>query len=271
MQDNAIMLKGDQVDLEEATGEIKAVFATLDVIDRDGDVLLPKSIGTQRVRLSAYGHQSWAGAMPIGKGEVVEQGNEAIFAGRVFLDMPHAKEQFDLVRNMGDLQEWSFSLQDVVAENAQRDGKSVRMIKSVRVHEVSPVFAGAGLDTRLLHAKQGLDDCRCKELRDENQALKTMIEGMRTEEARRLVRAFSHTKGESLARYLEQQMGDDRSEAVMRMAQEAGISENTVNQILRGEIECPPRDRLQGFAEALGVSVSSVISAAEQDGCSYDE
>lgn len=270
MQDDAILLKGDAVTLNEATGEIRAVFATLDVIDRDGDVLLPKSIGTQRVRLSSYGHQSWAGAMPIGKGEAVEQGNEAIFAGRVFLDMPHAKEQFDLVRNMGDLQEWSFSLQDVVSDNVQRDGKSVRMIKSVRVHEVSPVFAGAGLHTRLLHAK-GLDDCRCKELCDENQALKTMIEDMRAEEARRLVSSFSHTKGESLAAYLEQQMGDDRSEAVMRMAQEAGISESTVNQILRGEIDCPPRDRLQGFAEALGVSVSSVISAAEQDGCSYDE
>ena len=41
--------------------------------------------------------------------------------------------------------------------------------------------------------------------------------------------------------------------------------------ILSGTIDCPPRSRLEGFAELLGVSVNRLIRAAEDDGCSnYD-
>jgi hypothetical protein len=62
-----------------------------------------------------------------------------------------------------------------------------------------------------------------------------------------------------------------RSEIIAAMASAAGISESTVNQILNGGIDCPPRERLSGFAEALSVSLSSLISAAESDGCTYSE
>ena len=81
------------------------------------------------------------------------------------------------------------------------------------------------------------------------------------------------TKGETLAMLLNDAIGDgdDRADTITMMATAAGVDENTVNQILDGEIDCPPMDRLEGFAEALsGVSLSSLIEAAESDGCSYD-
>ena len=81
------------------------------------------------------------------------------------------------------------------------------------------------------------------------------------------------TKGENLAMLLNNAIGDgdDRADTIDMMATAAGIEASTVNQILDGEIDCPTMDRLEGFAEALsGVSLSSLIEAAESDGCNYD-
>ena len=61
-----------------------------------------------------------------------------------------------------------------------------------------------------------------------------------------------------------------RSDIIAAIASAAGISESTVNQILNGSINCPPRERLSGFASALSVSLSSLITAAEGDGCNYE-
>lgn len=70
---------------------------------------------------------------------------------------------------------------------------------------------------------------------------------------------------------IDERTTDERSRAdiIEDMAREAGISVGTVNQILRGEIDCPPRDRLEGFARALDVPVARLIAAAEEDGCDY--
>ena len=53
------------------------------------------------------------------------------------------------------------------------------------------------------------------------------------------------------------------SELIDRMAAAAGIEAGTVRQILRGEIETPPKQRLQGFAEVLGVALSNLEDAVE--------
>lgn len=52
---------------------------------------------------------------------------------------------------------------------------------------------------------------------------------------------------------------------VERMAREAGIEPGTVQQILRGEIETPPRERLAGFARVLGVSLETLTDAVGGD------
>lgn len=53
---------------------------------------------------------------------------------------------------------------------------------------------------------------------------------------------------------------DDRSDLIDRMASAGGIARDTMLAILAGDIETPPDNRLQGFAEALGVSFDSLKS-----------
>lgn len=83
--------------------------------------------------------------------------------------------------------------------------------------------------------------------------------------------------GERLARLLNDLIDDrtdddtDRADVILRMADAAGISPSTVNQILTGAIICPPLDRLAGFARALNVPLSRLRSAAESDGCEYGD
>lgn len=64
---------------------------------------------------------------------------------------------------------------------------------------------------------------------------------------------------------------DERSDLISRMGSEAGITHSTVNQILNEGIDCPPIERLRGFARALSVSLDSLLAAARRDGCDYSE
>lgn len=53
---------------------------------------------------------------------------------------------------------------------------------------------------------------------------------------------------------------DEKSTLIDSMASAAGIERDTVLQILRGDIETPPENRLQGFADVLGLSFDSLKS-----------
>jgi hypothetical protein len=83
--------------------------------------------------------------------------------------------------------------------------------------------------------------------------------------------------GQNLADFLNGQIDEmvtdnmPRSDIIAEMASTAGIESGTVNQILDGSIDCPPLDRLESFADVLPVSLSAITSAAEGDGCSYEE
>lgn len=72
---------------------------------------------------------------------------------------------------------------------------------------------------------------------------------------------------------IDDQVTEDRTRAdiIADMAQAAGIDESTVNDILNANINCPPTDRLQGFAESLDVAADTIIAAFEQDGCAYGD
>lgn len=71
---------------------------------------------------------------------------------------------------------------------------------------------------------------------------------------------------------IEAQVTEDRTRAdvIEDMAQAAGIDSGTVNSILNADIDCPPLERLDGFAEVLDVSADSLRRAAGEDGCEYD-
>jgi len=85
---------------------------------------------------------------------------------------------------------------------------------------------------------------------------------------------FGESLASALSSAIEAAITDDtdRAAVIERMGSEAGIDAGTVNQILAGEINCPPLDRLEGFARALpAASLSELRSAAESDGCSYSD
>jgi hypothetical protein len=141
------------------SGQVEAVFATLGVIDHDGDVLTKGAFTDGApVVISAYGHGSHMGALPIGKGRIVMSDTEARMVGQFFMDTSHGRDAFHTVKNLsGDdsLQEWSFSLRDIESHAEQLDGREANVITRVAVKEVSPVLEGAGIATRTVAAKAG--------------------------------------------------------------------------------------------------------------------
>lgn len=138
------------------TGEVEAVFATVGVKDHDGDIILPGAIkdGTT-VAISAFGHSVWKGNAPAGVGTIHEEAGELILKGRYFLDTDHGRNDFHTVKGLAEAGkgEWSFGLLNIVATKGTHNGVSGNLIKSVDVPEVSPVFIGAGINTRTLVAK----------------------------------------------------------------------------------------------------------------------
>jgi hypothetical protein len=137
-------------------GEVSAVFATFGVTDKDGDITDPKAFteGAQ-VAISAYGHKSWEGQLPVGVGTIRTDGEKAIMDGRFFLDTTAGRDTFNALKGMSEAgipSEWSYGFDVLDSEPAQKDGAK-RLLKSMKVYEVSPVLLGAGVDTRTLAIK----------------------------------------------------------------------------------------------------------------------
>jgi prohead serine protease len=147
-------LKGLKI-TDESQGLVEAVIATLDVIDSDGDVTLKGAIDDGApVRISAYNHQSWKGALPVGRGTVHEIGSEIVLKGEFFLTTSHGRDTFETVKGLGDLGEWSYGFDTLDEERGEKDGKRVNFLKKLVVHEASPVLLGAGVDTRTVAVKE---------------------------------------------------------------------------------------------------------------------
>jgi len=150
--------KSLRVEVKDADkGEVEAVFSTLNVVDSDDDVTLPGAFEKgAEVLISAYGHKTWMGALPVGLGSIKEEGNEAILAGHFWLDTINGADTFKTVKNAKQLQEWSYGYDPTKYSYGEHEGKRVRFLEQVKVHEVSPVMLGAGVGTRTLSAKSSL-------------------------------------------------------------------------------------------------------------------
>jgi len=142
-------------------GEVQAVFSTFDVVDFDGDVTKKDAFTSgAAVRISAWGHTSHGAALPVGKGRIRTTPREAILDGRFFLDTAAGRDTFTVVKEMGDLQEWSYGYEPIKFHFGNFEGRKVRFLEQVRVDEVSPVLRGAGVGTRTLGVK--CDSCAAK-------------------------------------------------------------------------------------------------------------
>lgn len=140
---------------DETKGEVAAVFSTFGVVDHDGDVTDVKAFedGAKCI-ISAYNHQSWQGAMPVGKGIIRVGQKEAVMEGQFFMNTTHGRDAFETVKGIAELQEWSYGFDVLESDPAEFEGKSVRMLKKLKVHEVSPVMRGAGVGTHTIGVKK---------------------------------------------------------------------------------------------------------------------
>lgn len=135
-------------------GLVTAVISTFGVIDLDGDVTSKASFTDGAdVVVSGYGHTSWDGELPLGKGTIRTTDTEAIADLELFLDLPHAAAAFGVIKRLGPLQEWSYSLEKTVSHFGELNGQECRFIDSTFVKEVSPVLRGASIATRTLAVK----------------------------------------------------------------------------------------------------------------------
>jgi len=145
-----------EVKADSETGEVEAIFATLNVIDHDGDVTLPGAFGKQRVVIEAWNHNLQA--PPVGKGVIRERESEAILDGMFFLDTASGQEHHRVVKALEDQQEWSYTFRILDAEPGTHDGVEVRLLKSLEVAGVGPVTRGAGINTRTVAVKSAESD-----------------------------------------------------------------------------------------------------------------
>lgn len=139
-------------------GEFVGRVARLNKIDADGDVTLPGAFGNSQVAPIHIGHR-WD-MLALGKVRLTEEGDEVIARGKINLAMSGGRQlyeamKFDAAHPPQTTQfSYGFSLRDF--EHGLFEGKGVRFLKAVKVHEVSVVVAGAG-DTALVAVKQDQD------------------------------------------------------------------------------------------------------------------
>jgi hypothetical protein len=136
-----------------ADGSFTALFSKFNDIDKQGDLTLPGAFGDQKVIISAYGHTSWDGALPVGKGRIFESAEGGVVEAKFFLDTIAGKDTYTTITNVGELQEFSYSLPEIESEMRTIDGENVRILKKITVNEVSPVLRGAGNGTHLIDIK----------------------------------------------------------------------------------------------------------------------
>lgn len=112
-------MKAIQATVQGDTGKVRAIVATFDEVDNDGDVIVAGAVpdGT-KVTVSAYNHDTVFNRMnriaapdaaPAGKGVIHIEGKHAIAEIDYFLGTQRGLEAFKTVQAMGADQTWSFA------------------------------------------------------------------------------------------------------------------------------------------------------------------
>lgn len=147
-------IKGDGEGDDE--GLVTARFGTSGVKDLDGDVIEAGAIGVQDIQVSQFGHTSWMGGLPVGKGATREEGDEMLADLSFFMDTTGGRDHFVTIKALGDLGRWSFGFEIQESRAPTEDERQLgieRVLQKLEVFEVSPVLRAAGIDTQTVDAK----------------------------------------------------------------------------------------------------------------------
>jgi hypothetical protein len=99
-------------------------------------------------------------------------GNQARLVGRLFLDTQAGRDAFTMLKGLGELAEFSWSLDDIKSHtDRDREGNLTRFITSVKVREISPVLQAASVGTQLVSLK-GRRSGLTRRQRDELKAIR---------------------------------------------------------------------------------------------------
>ena len=153
--------KNIDIELKEDSGQVEAVFSLFNSLDSDGDVVVPGAVksGFKNNQVPMVWSHKWD--MPIGKGTIAQDNDKAVFKGEFFMDTDSGKEAYNLVKNMGDMQQWSFGYKVNDSEFAKAETQNgetdARYLKDLTVYEVSPVLVGANQDTYTLAIKSNTE------------------------------------------------------------------------------------------------------------------
>lgn len=154
-------------------GAFRCTFATLNVIDKDGDVTMPGAFQKAPVRVSQFGH-NWGGYI-IGDGTVDADDTKAWADAEFYLDTSAGLDTYRSVKraSAAQLQEWSYGFDVVKFSYGKFQDRDVRFLEGLVVHEVSPVMLGAGEGTRT-------DVIKGLTLADQSLAARAAVDGLVT-------------------------------------------------------------------------------------------
>lgn len=210
---------------ESSEGYVSAAFSIFDVLDEDGDVVL-RSAFTDGQEVPMVWSHNWA--MPVGKGTIRVEEDRAVFRGNFFLDTQNGSEAYKTVKNMGQLQEWSwgFRIKDYdIEEDENAPFGYKRIIKQADVFEVSPVLVGANRETRTLSIKSDH-----KHIRD---LIQTELDKMKPE----IIEQIKVAMSDSSAKENEETTKNEESLQSIEESDNISEEEKSDNQVLAEAIK----------------------------------
>ena len=150
---------------------IEAVFSLFDTIDSDNDVTKANALrsGYTGNKVPLVWNHDWSKV--IGRGIIETDNQKAVFKG-YFLNTEAGKEAYNTVKEMQDMQQFSYGFQVIKSEKGTHiDSKGeevpVRVLQDVKVWEVSPVLVGAQQNSFVQALKSGLESFEPDEEVDE--------------------------------------------------------------------------------------------------------
>jgi hypothetical protein len=138
-------------------GSVSALIATFGVKDLDGDVAYASAFTNgAEVILSSWNHSSMpvGGSLPVGKGQLRVTSSELIMDGRLWLQNRSGRETYEVLKELGEAQQWSYGYAVESQRPGTLNGESVNILERVNVWEASPVGKAAGIGTRTLDIKE---------------------------------------------------------------------------------------------------------------------